>query len=95
MPTIAIRRENKSIWERRVALTPIIVKNLLTKHSDLTILVQPSSLRIFSDEDYAKAGGQVQEDISEASIIIGVKEIPIEFLEANKTYMYFSHTIKA
>ncbi|MFO0131089.1 MAG: hypothetical protein ACK52J_00380 [bacterium] len=37
----------------------------------------------------------IQEDISEASVIIGVKEIPIQYLMPNKTYLYFSHTIKA
>jgi len=37
----------------------------------------------------------VQEDISDASVIFGVKEVPIENLIANKTYFFFSHTIKA
>lgn len=44
---------------------------------------------------YLNAGALVQEDISEANIIFGVKQVPIELLIPNKTYCMFSHTIKA
>ena len=37
----------------------------------------------------------IQEDISEASVIFGVKQTPIDLLIPNKTYCFFSHTIKA
>ena len=33
--------------------------------------------------------------MSAADVIFGVKEVPIENLLANKTYFFFSHTIKA
>lgn len=42
-----------------------------------------------------KAGAVVQEDISEASLIIGVKRPPEEKVIPRKTYAFFSHTIKA
>ncbi len=44
---------------------------------------------------YMKAGAVVQEDISEASLIIGVKRLPEEKVIPRKTYAFFSHTIKA
>lgn len=44
---------------------------------------------------YMKAGAIVQEDISEASLIIGVKRMPEEKVIPKKTYAFFSHTIKA
>lgn len=44
---------------------------------------------------YINAGAVVQEDLSEASVIFGVKQVPIESLLPNKTYCMFSHTIKA
>lgn len=44
---------------------------------------------------YANAGAIIQEDIGEAPIVIGVKQVPIDFLLPNKTYCFFSHTIKA
>jgi alpha-aminoadipic semialdehyde synthase len=36
----------------------------------------------------------VQEDLSAATIILAVKEIPLEQLQPGKTYLFFSHTIK-
>jgi alpha-aminoadipic semialdehyde synthase len=41
------------------------------------------------------AGAEIREDVSEATVIFGVKEVPIDNLLANKTYFFFSHTIKA
>lgn len=41
------------------------------------------------------AGAIIQEDISEASVVFGVKNVPIDLLLPNKTYCMFSHTIKA
>lgn len=41
------------------------------------------------------AGAQIQEDISDASVIFGVKQVPIDALIPGKTYCFFSHTIKA
>lgn len=37
----------------------------------------------------------MQEDISDADVIIGVKQVPIDSLIPDKTYCFFSHTIKA
>lgn len=44
---------------------------------------------------YEKAGAVIQEDISEASLIIGVKRPPEDKVYPRKTYAFFSHTIKA
>lgn len=44
---------------------------------------------------YVDAGAAVQEDMSEASVIVGVKQVPVEALIPEKTYCFFSHTIKA
>src|SRR5688500_16965329 len=49
--TIAIRREDKSRWERRVALTPNDVSKLV-KETGVKIYVQPCNKRIFSNERY-------------------------------------------
>ncbi len=59
------------------------------------VLVQPSTRRIFPDEAYVEAGATVQEDLSEASVILAVKEVPIAVLIPNRTYCFFSHTKKA
>lgn len=44
---------------------------------------------------YLNAGAIIQEDISSASVIFGVKQVPIDALIPDKTYCFFSHTIKA
>lgn len=41
------------------------------------------------------SGAIIQEDISEASVIFGVKQVPVDSLIPGKTYCFFSHTIKA
>ncbi len=90
---IGIRREDKNIWERRVPLIPDDILNLKKKYNIRTI-IQPSNIRIFSDEEYQYSDAKVSEDLSSASTIFAVKEIPVEFLLENKTYVFFSHTIK-
>lgn len=89
---IAIRAEQKSKWERRAALTPDAVKELVEK--GIKVLVEPSLSRCFTDKQYKDAGAEINEDISEASVIFGVKEVPNNLLIPNKTYLYFSHTFK-
>jgi alpha-aminoadipic semialdehyde synthase len=82
-----VRRENKSVWERRVPLSPSQVKSLLSQNPSLRIIVQPSQLRVFSDQEYHFAGALVLEDIGMAEVVIGVKEIPVQYLQKGKTYM--------
>jgi alpha-aminoadipic semialdehyde synthase len=59
------------------------------------VLVQSSSNRCYTDIEFEAAGAEITEDLSPASVIFGVKEVPIENLLPNKTYFFFSHTIKA
>jgi alpha-aminoadipic semialdehyde synthase len=90
---LGIRREDKNKWERRVAIKPEHVKELREKHGIDTI-IQPSDIRIFKDYEYEKVGAKISEDVSSANVIFAVKEIPSDFFERNKTYVFFSHTIK-
>ena len=54
-----------------------------------------SRLKLLTIKEYVQAGAKIQEDLSEASLILGVKQVPVDFLIPNKTYAFFSHTIKA
>ncbi|XP_074759269.1 alpha-aminoadipic semialdehyde synthase, mitochondrial [Athene noctua] len=90
---LAIRREDVNAWERRAPLAPKHVKELT--QMGYKVLVQPSNRRAIHEKDYVKAGGIIQEDISEASLIIGVKRPPEDKLIPKKNYAFFSHTIKA
>uniref|UniRef100_A0A914Z7W2 Saccharopine dehydrogenase (NAD(+), L-glutamate-forming) n=1 Tax=Panagrolaimus superbus TaxID=310955 RepID=A0A914Z7W2_9BILA len=92
-PCLGIRRETINAWERRAPLAPGHVKKL-TKNG-IKVLIQPSNRRAFPIQDYISAGATVQEDLSPAQLILSVKQVPIEQLIPNKTYAFFSHTIKA
>ncbi len=90
---IGIRREDKSIWERRTPIIPDDARELMEKHG-LEVVVQPSEIRVFKDEEYASVGARVQEDLSECDAIFAVKEVPPHLLLPGKTYVYFAHVIK-
>ncbi|XP_073974901.1 lysine ketoglutarate reductase/saccharopine dehydrogenase [Rhodnius prolixus] len=90
---IALRREDQSVWERRASLAPLNVRKLT--RAGVKVIVQPSNRRAYPTQAYLSAGAVIQEDISEASVIFGVKQVPVDLLLPNKTYCMFSHTIKA
>jgi len=66
--TIGIRREDKNEWERRVPLIPDDVAELREKYGIKTI-IQPSEIRIFSNEEYREAGAEVNEDLRAADTV--------------------------
>jgi len=90
---IGIRHEDKYVMERRVAITPDLAK-VLIEQQGLEILVESSPKRIFSDKEFAAAGAKIVKDVRKAPVIFGVKEMPIDYFEDEKTYIFFSHTIK-
>jgi len=90
---VAVRRETKSPWERRTPVTPDLARKLVTQ-SNLEILVQPSSRRVFHDKEYVRAGATMSENISDAAVVVGVKEIPPELFLPGMAYVFFSHVIK-
>ena len=92
MNKIGIRYEDKYEMERRVPLVPEHVKKLVDKGVEFEVV--KSAKRVFKDEEFEKAGAQLVDEISDAEIILGVKEMPTDFFEKNKTYIFFSHTIK-
>lgn len=65
------------------------------KEKKIQVFIQPSKKRVFSNSEYVAAGATVQEDLSQANTIFGVKQVPNGSLLPNKTYCFFSHTIKA
>ena len=91
--SIGIRREDKNQWERRTPIIPSHAGELINNHN-INIQAQPSSIRIFSDQDFQREGAQIKEDLSDCPVIFALKEIPQQFFSKNKTYLFFSHTIK-
>ena len=91
---IGIRHEDKSKWEGRVPLVPEDVKQITDEHG-IEFQVQMSPTRAFAAERYRTAGATIADNVAACPLILGVKEIPAECFEPNKTYVFFSHTIKA
>ncbi len=91
---IALLREGKIPADKRVALSPKQCLEVLKQYPGLVLVVQPSPIRKFTDQEYLDLGIILQEDLSDCDVLIGVKEVPKKDLIPHKTYFYFSHTIK-
>ena len=93
MLKIGLIREGKTPSDNRVALTPAQCKWILG-HKNVSIIVQHSATRCYTDSEYIKSGIEVKEDLSECDILFGIKEIPVDMLIPEKKYLFFSHTRK-
>lgn len=89
---IGIRHEDKYVMERRVAITPKHMEKL--GEQGIRFQVQSSPKRVFTDAEFEKAGARIVESLDEPQVIFGVKEMPADFFETGKTYVFFSHVIK-
>jgi len=89
-----IIKEGKKPIDKRVVFSPDALIKFKKKYDGAELFVESSDVRVFSDENYRNAGFEVISDISNCDVLFGVKEVPIENLIENKTYFFFSHTIK-
>ncbi|MGZ5245146.1 MAG: alanine dehydrogenase, partial [Bacteroidia bacterium] len=91
---IGIIREGKVPPDNRTPLTPRQCHELMEKHSNVQIFAEWSAVRCYTDEDYRNFKVDIVENLDECDLLLGIKEVPVDKLVANKTYMFFSHTIK-
>lgn len=89
---IGIIKEGKVPPDHRVPLTPQQCQDAMLQGID--IAVQRSPVRAYTDEEYTAMNIRVTNDLSDRDLIIGVKEVPLDMLMADKAYLFFSHTIK-
>jgi hypothetical protein len=94
MITIGLIREGKIPADNRVALTPAQCKWIHKNSPGVRIIAQSSPGRCFSDREYEMAGVTVRENVADCDILMGIKEVPIDTLIPEKTYLFFSHTKK-
>jgi alanine dehydrogenase len=94
MPVIGLIREGKIPADNRVALAPSQCQWLQQHVRGTRVIVEPSPVRCFTDEEYRQAGIEVSEDLSSCDLLLGIKEVPISQLIPGKRYMFFSHTRK-
>ena len=93
MLTIGLIREGKIPPDNRVALTPVQCK-WVQQNLPVSIKVQQCEIRCFKDKEYEEAGIEVNEDVSDCDVLLGIKEVPVDMLIPGKTYLFFSHTKK-
>ncbi|WVQ99333.1 hypothetical protein IAU59_006466 [Kwoniella sp. CBS 9459] len=111
LTTLGLRREDpKRIWERRTALTPAAVKQLLEEQNiggeeELKVQVESCKRRCFPDARYAEAGASIVPALSnDVDVVLGIKEPPLadvhklikdgESSGKRRKWMMFSHTHK-
>ncbi len=90
---IGIIKEGKIPPDTRVALPPMACQELMEKYR-ADLIVEPSPSRCFSDAEYLQAGIPLSQKLNDREVLMGVKEVPIQQLIPEKTYFFFSHTIK-
>lgn len=91
---IGLIRERKNPPDTRVPLTPKQCAHIMATYPGVTISVEPSSNRCYSDAEYQQEGIKITEDLSACDVLLGVKEVPVDKLIEGKTYFFFSHTKK-
>ena len=91
---IGLLKEEKKPIDKRVPLTPLVCAELIKTYPNLSIVVQPSNIRCYSDDEYTAFGIPLQADLSDCDILMGVKEVPPEKLIPYKTYFFFAHILK-
>lgn len=91
---LGIIREGKNPPDKRVPFTPLQTEEIEQRFPNVKVAVQESPIRCFNDDEYRELGIEVAADVSHCNILMGIKEVPITQLIDNKTYLFFSHTIK-
>lgn len=91
---VGILKETKTPPDRRTAISPQLGVELVNKFPNVELFIQSSDIRAYKNNEYTELGLTVTEDVSHCDILIGVKEVHIPELIADKTYLFFSHTAK-
>lgn len=91
---LGILREGKVPPDKRVPFTPLQAEEIEQRYPHVKVIVQPSNVRCFEDNEYAKLDLEVRENLQDCDILMGIKEVQIPDLIPGKTYLFFSHTIK-
>ncbi|MEJ7682226.1 MAG: hypothetical protein WKG06_31130 [Segetibacter sp.] len=92
---IGLIKEGKIPADNRVALTPKQCRWIQENMHGIKLAVQSCTNRCFSDKEYRAAGIEVREDLQDCDLLLGIKEVLVDFLIEGKRYMFFSHIKKS
>ena len=87
---IGLLKEGKIPIDKRVPFSPDQCAYIMDMNPSISIYIQPSEHRCFSDVEYEKNGVFIKKDLAECDIIMGIKEVPIDMLIDNKIFLFFS-----
>ncbi len=90
---IGLIRESKIPPDKRVPFTPLQTEEIEQRFPQVKIVCESSEVRAYKDSEYKELGISIGE-MSDCDILMGIKEVPIKNLIADKTYIFFSHTMK-
>ncbi|HDQ99262.1 MAG TPA: hypothetical protein ENN51_03120 [candidate division WOR-3 bacterium] len=90
---VGICRETKNSWEHRAPLTPSQVAELV-RAVGLRFAVQPDPNRAFPDDEYSAAGAVISESLDTCRVVLGIKEMPLDYFRPGGRYALFAHVIK-
>jgi saccharopine dehydrogenase (NAD+, L-lysine-forming) len=91
---IGLIREGKVPPDKRVPFTPIQAEEIEQRYPNVKVVCQQSEIRCFKDSEYKELDIAVSPTVDHCDILMGIKEVSVENLIAEKTYIFFSHTIK-
>ena len=91
---IGVVREGKTPPDQRVPLTPAQCAELKRSYPEVELVVESSEVRRITDDEYRAEGINVVKDLSGCDVLLGVKEVPLNELIPDTTYLFFSHTYK-
>ena len=91
---IGVIREGKTPPDQRVPLTPAQCAELKRLYPDVELVVESSEVRRIGDDEYRQEGIDVVSDLQGCDVLLGVKEVPLDELRDDTTYLFFSHTYK-
>jgi len=91
--SIGIIKESRSD-ESRAPISPSQILQIIEQYPDINFFVEPCDRRTFKNEEYAECGAKIKEDLNNCDLLFGVKEVDVNRLIPNKTYVFFSHTYK-
>lgn len=90
---IGIIKETKTPPDSRVAFTPEQLVHIKEKFN-CEVIVQKSNIRAIPDDEYAKAGVKLADNVADCDYLFGIKEVALDALIPNKHYFFFGHIAK-
>jgi hypothetical protein len=84
-----IVKELNTTFDRCVAFSPLQLKQLQSLYPQGEFKVASSANRVFKDEEYSTSGKEVEANISDCDVFLGIHPIPANQLIPNKTYLFF------